>query len=94
MNNLNYILCIFNIMSDNANNIANKDLNNNIEGASSMALTKEMLKKLDPIEEASKQAETIDSPRIRERSAGPPKIPRLNLAAVENIHPFLHKHAY
>jgi hypothetical protein len=53
-----------------------------------------MLKKLDPIEEASKQAETIDSPRIRERSAGPPKIPRLNLAAVENIHPFLHKHAY
>jgi hypothetical protein len=53
-----------------------------------------MLKKLDPIEEASKQAETIDSPRIRERSAGPPKIPRLNLAAVENIHPFLNKHAY
>lgn len=94
MNNLNYILCIFNIMSDNENNIANKDLNNNIESASSMALTKEMLKKLDPIEEASKQAETIDSPRIRERSAGPPKIPRLNLAAVENIHPFLHKHAY
>ena len=81
-------------MSDNENNIANKDLNNNIESASSMALTKEMLKKLDPIEEASKQAETIDSPRIRERSAGPPKIPRLNLAAVENIHPFLHKHAY
>ena len=94
MNNLNYILCIFNIMSDNANNIANKDLNNNNEGALSMALTKEMLKKLDPIEEASKQAETIDSPRIRERSAGPPKIPRLNLAAVENIHPFLHKNAY
>ena len=58
MNNLNYILCIFNIMSDNnANN--NKDLNE----ASSIALTKEMLKKLDPIEEASKQAETIDSPR-------------------------------
>jgi hypothetical protein len=45
-------------MSDNnANN--NKDLNE----ASSIALTKEMLKKLDPIEEASKQAETIDSPR-------------------------------
>ena len=84
MNNLNYILCIFNIMSDNS---ANKDLE-----ASSTALTKEMLKKLDPIEEASKQAETIDSPRLRERSAGPPKIPRLNLAAVENIHPFLHKH--
>ena len=81
-------------MSDNEKNIANKDLNNNNEGALSMALTKEMLKKLDPIEEASKQAETIDSPRIRERSAGPPKIPRLNLAAVENIHPFLHKHAY
>lgn len=45
-------------MSDNnANN--NKDLNE----TSSIALTKEMLKKLDPIEEASKQAETIDSPR-------------------------------
>jgi hypothetical protein len=49
-----------------------------------------MLRKLDPIEEADKQAEMVQTPR-REASAGPPIIPRLNLAAIENVEPFLHK---
>lgn len=54
-------------MSDH--NSPNKDLNSNdnshaSSGGGLAGLTKEMLKKLDPIEEASKQAETIDSPRV------------------------------